>query len=253
MDTLVRPETLTAAVARHVGELIVTGEFPPDSRLPEITLASRLKVARGTVREALRLLADQGLVDVFPHRGAVVAPVTRQKLEEVCDLRSLLESHAARIAAEAGRLDEAGMREITRALDRMRAAAAASDDPLAFGDADLAFHATVSALAGNDTLMEILIVLGRQIRRYMFWGKVYDESDVNREFTQHVRLQEVFATGDPSAIEAAVRDHIGRAKGILMAHLTRREASYAGTSMAGNAVSNAPRARDGESGLEVRE
>src|SRR5262249_44963944 len=86
------PPTLTSAVVRHIQELMLRGEFPPGSALPEIPLARRLDTSRGTVREALRELAELGLVELQARRGAVVAQLSPQRAREIFSLRALLES-----------------------------------------------------------------------------------------------------------------------------------------------------------------
>ena len=69
--SLQRPETLTTAVASYIKDAIVRGELAPGARLPEVALAAQLETSRGTVREALRTLADGGLIDIVPRRGGI--------------------------------------------------------------------------------------------------------------------------------------------------------------------------------------
>lgn len=212
-----RPETLSAAAARHIGEAIVRGDFAPGAPLPEISLAARLKVSRGTVREALRALNEQGLVETYPHRGAVVAPVTVRKVRETYSLRMLLEPHAARLAAEQGGLADA-LPDIEAALAELQAAARRGN-AADFVEADLAFHETVIAQCDHEALLEILATIRKQVRRFMFWGRIYDTSKIEVEFDQHADLVAVFQAGDPDQIEASVRAHIERAGETLVARL----------------------------------
>src|SRR6478752_9173957 len=99
--SLRRPETLTTAVAQYIKDAIVQGEFAPGSRLPEVALAAQLDTSRGTVREALRTLADGGLIQIIPRRGVFVSQLSVRTTWEITSLRALLEPYAARLALEA--------------------------------------------------------------------------------------------------------------------------------------------------------
>ena len=101
MIALQRPDTMMEAVSKSIRDAIVRGNFAPGARLPEIALATALNTSRGTVREALRVLADIGLVDVFPRRGAFVSQLSSRQTWEITSLRALLEPYAARLALEA--------------------------------------------------------------------------------------------------------------------------------------------------------
>ncbi len=78
---------------------IVSGDYPPGSHLPEEAISEELGVSRTPVRAALRRLHDDGLVTLTPHRGAFVAEYTRADVDEVFDLRQILEARAARLAS----------------------------------------------------------------------------------------------------------------------------------------------------------
>src|SRR5262245_46007962 len=86
--------TLLSAVTRAVEEAIVRGEFPPGGALREVFLAGRFKASRGTVREALRALSEQGLVEMHSRRGAVVPQLSPQRARQIFSLRAVLESFA---------------------------------------------------------------------------------------------------------------------------------------------------------------
>ena len=98
---LQRPDTLTDAVAKHISDAIVRGEFKPGSSLPEVALAHDLRTSRGTVREALRKLAAGGLVEIIPHRGVFVSQLSVRATWEITSMRAILEPYAARLALEA--------------------------------------------------------------------------------------------------------------------------------------------------------
>ena len=107
------PRSLSEQATSRIRELIVTLELPPGSPLSERELMERLGLGRTPVREALRTLAQEKLVEVYPRRGIVVAPVDVGDLAALSEARLALESFAARLAAE--RANDAD-RAIARAL-----------------------------------------------------------------------------------------------------------------------------------------
>lgn len=86
-------------VAAKIRQFIREGDFEPGQKLDQSELADRLNVSRSPVREALRTLAAEGLVRTYPHRGSVVAELSLNDLEEICDLRGLAEGRLAYLGA----------------------------------------------------------------------------------------------------------------------------------------------------------
>ena len=92
-------QTRDGYVAERLRRAILRGHFKPGERLDQNEIAELLGVSRSPVREALRTLAAEGLVEVYPHRGAVVAELSPAEFEEISIIRVVLESMAARLAA----------------------------------------------------------------------------------------------------------------------------------------------------------
>ncbi len=188
------PPTLTAAVVKHIQDLILRGEFSPGSALPEIPLARRLDTSRGTVREALRELADLGLVELHARRGAVVAQLSPQRAREIFSLRALLESFAVRLALTEGRIG---------AAERCR------------------IEAAFAAPCGHELLLEQLRGLQVRTRQCIYHTKFY-ESDVESEVASHTPLLRAIQSGEADRAEAAMRDHIATAGERLLVRLLER-------------------------------
>jgi DNA-binding GntR family transcriptional regulator len=155
MTHLKRPETLTAAVATHIRDSIVRGDYPPGSPLPEIRLAQELGTSRGTVREALRALDELGLVDIEPHRGSFVSKVTKRKARELYELRGVLEGAAIHLAVEHGLLDGSARDALAGRMEAMREAAK-GDDPMGLIEAERALHREIWSRCDNELLLEYL-------------------------------------------------------------------------------------------------
>ena len=138
-------------VYQHLKRAILEQVHPGGTLLTEAEIAEAAGVSRTPVREALLRLESEGLVALYPKRGALVLPVSSQEINDVVEARLLVEVHAAgrvwpRRAALAG--------DLAPLLDAMRAARAAGDVP-ALMEADRAFHATVVTAAGNRILADL--------------------------------------------------------------------------------------------------
>lgn len=204
--TLERPPSLADAVVAHIREGIIRGDYEPGQPLTEASLSDELGTSRGTVREALRELAGLGLVDRSTHRGAVVATLTATDAEEIYTLRAALESFAAQLAAERGRLDAPGIATLVPHLQAIERAADVGD-VAAMVAADMDFHTALSALSGHELLIEQLAAIQVHSRRVLFYSDLYrptPEVVVQR----HRDLLDVLRAGDPFQVSLAVDRHI---------------------------------------------
>jgi DNA-binding GntR family transcriptional regulator len=213
MHTSPSGTALPAAVRayQHVKRGILEQLYPGGAVLTEGEIADAVGVSRTPVREALLKLESEGLVGLHPKRGALVLPVSVQEINDVIEARTLVEGHAAgRVWPVRARL--AG--ELAPLLATMRDARAAGD-PIAFMDADRAFHAAVVAAGGNQILAELYHRLrDRQMRMGVAAMRLAPER-MDRAVTDHTAMIKALGgTGDESWI-ALVHEHIGTAAGYL--------------------------------------
>lgn len=144
---------------------ILKGELKPGERLMEIALANRLGVSRTPVREAIRKLENEGLVIMLPRRGAHVAEITRQELNDVLEIRSSLEELAIVRACE--NMTDADMEALKEAeADFARLVADESSDLATLGEADEHFHDLIYEGTGNRRLIQIINQLREQMYRF---------------------------------------------------------------------------------------
>jgi DNA-binding GntR family transcriptional regulator len=129
--------------------MILDGRLSPGARLNEVHLSQALGISRGPLREALRRLSSQGLIDIVPHRGAFVSSFSSRQLQELYELRIALECHAARLVAE--REDRSGVEELAAELDGAARLLDQEDRPY---PQDQDFHGTLLRLADNTQLLE---------------------------------------------------------------------------------------------------
>ncbi len=144
--------SLVEVAVRQLRAEILAGELEPGQRLIEDQIRLRFDISRGPLREALRLLTQQGLVEHLPRRGARVTELSSTDVEQLFGIRAALEQHAVRsVFPRPTAPGDADLAELECWWERMRAAER-DGDVLAKDDAHRAFHAAVVGLAGNRQL-----------------------------------------------------------------------------------------------------
>src|SRR3984957_5743319 len=158
-----RPVPLRQSVYDALVSLIASGELQPGQHLVETDLAGQLGVSRQPIREALHRMEAEGWVDLRPSQGAFVHVPTDSEVNELLDVRALLEAETARLAAGAASpVQVARLREICAEGE----AAAGQGDFARAVAANDAFHAEVAAVAGNAVLAELADIVGRRVQWY---------------------------------------------------------------------------------------
>jgi len=147
---VLQTNSLPALVQRELERMILTGDLTAGAKLNEATIADRLGVSRGPVREAFRALEESGLVRLEKNRGVFVRQIAVEEADEIYELRAVLDEFAGRRVAESiSAADLRGLRSLVKEMDR----AVACEDVDAYHRANLAFHETLVALAGNGKLL----------------------------------------------------------------------------------------------------
>ena len=195
-------ESLAEKAYVAIRRLIVTLELGPGSVINERELVEQLGIGRTPVREALRRLAQEGLVEVYPRRGMFVTDVDVRKLALVSEVRAALEPEAARLAAE--RATDAERAELQELLDELDAAGA---DDHALMALDERIHRAVYRCARNDLLaatLEQYYVLALRI-----WTIALDrQHELNDAVQGHRALLEAIHDGDGERAAATMRAHV---------------------------------------------
>jgi DNA-binding GntR family transcriptional regulator len=188
----------------RIRELIVSLELPPGSLLNERRLMEELGVGRTPVREALRTLAREKLVEVYPRRGIFVSSVNVRDLAGLSEVRRPLESYAARLAAERATVDE---RELTVSLlDELERTAGEHDERTLIG-LDQHIHRHVYACAHNPfleaTLNEYYVLTLR------IWFLALDRvARLEKAIQEHRELLEAIRDGDGDRAESVMSRHV---------------------------------------------
>jgi DNA-binding GntR family transcriptional regulator len=202
-----RPVTLTVATARNIEAAILRGDFAPGAPLREGDLSEILGVSRGTVREALRLLHQEGsLVTIFPHRGAFVIKLSLERAREIYTLRALLEPYAIRLAMETKAISEADLQELHQTVAKIEQLEKEGNDS-ALVKADMEFHHLATRRCNHQLLLEMVKKLQSQTLVLIFNTKLY-RSDSVPDSVSHWGILEGLRAGDPAAAAEIVRKHI---------------------------------------------
>lgn len=188
---------------------ILSGRNDPGERLVEEQLTRRLGISRAPLREALRRLAEQGLVEHVPRRGVRVATLSEIDVRELYDVRDVLERHAVTTALPVAR--DAHLTKLRAALDRMREATSAGDR-LEIAEAHRSYHVQVVALAGNNQLTAIYESILVRLQLYMARNLSREAEVAQPEdgIHRHERLLAAVETGDPEAVLADLANHGAR-------------------------------------------
>lgn len=190
---------------RRLLEGIRGGEFPAGRRLLELDLANRLNVSRTPVREAIRRLESEGLVEVAPGRGVMVIQPTRQQVRELYELRESLEGTAARLAAlHASDSEIADLRRVLTDIEDV------GDDFLEIARLNKEFHRLIQDAAHNRYLSRALTQLSDSLA--LLPGTTFQvPGRAERARVEHLAIVDAIETRNPEAAERAARHHIGRA------------------------------------------
>jgi DNA-binding GntR family transcriptional regulator len=196
---------LSRTVADWLAERIISGEEVPGSRLTETDVARRAGVSRSPVREALRILEGEGLVQIAPRFGAQVARVGIADVEELYACRMLLEPVCTRLAVEALAPDDVA--ELDDVRTRMERAVA---NPVRFLNVNVDYFRTLVLHCPNETLRELVeLTWKKAVRYWSIFARLPRYAEIS--IVRHKPLHDAVLLGDGAAAEQADRLILERA------------------------------------------
>lgn len=193
---------LRDVVFNTLRQAILRGELKPGERLMEIALSNRLGVSRTPVREAIRMLEQEGLVIMIPRKGAQVAQITERDLTDVLEVRLGLEELAVRFACE--RITDAELGELEQALQGFEKSTDEADLS-ALAEADVKFHEIIYKATHNERLVQMINNIREQMYRYRI-EYLKDVESRKRLVEEHYAICEALKNRDR---EGAVRHICG--------------------------------------------
>jgi len=199
--------SLVELAVNRLSQEILSGRTDPGERLVEEQLTRRLGISRAPLREALRLLAQQGLVEHTPRRGVRVATLSDEDVRELYEVRDVLERHAVLVRAPGTDLTR-----LRAALDVMRKATE-TGDRLAIADAHREFHVALVALSGNRQLSALYASVLVRLQLYMAVNlrREAEVADAADGLHRHERLMAAAERGNADEVLAELSAHGARA------------------------------------------
>ena len=212
--------SLSEGIRRALGDAITAGDLPPGTRLTEISLAAHFGCSTTPVREAIRKLEGEGLVRIYPRRGAEVISFRLQDVRDLYEVRMALECHAIRRAAERpAPRDE--VKQVRELIDRQRAT---PHDEQHHSPMDAQVHSALASLSGNEALANLVGTTTRQIEAVQARAGAWVD-DPHPTIQAHEDILAAVAEGDGALAERLMRDHLSTAAGMVLGALTRVQAS----------------------------
>ena len=225
MKKLRIPKNLTDLAYNSIKEYIVQGKLDGESRLTEEFLSKQLGISKSPIREALNRLETEGLIRIEPRRGAYLRTFSPKEIDDLYDLRELLEVHAIGSATLSARL----LRDLRRSLERMREYLKNNDKARYIAE-DAGFHALLASAAPNVRLRDVLQNLQNQI--WLSRRESYDlSSSTACDF--HEGIVKALEKGDRAKARSVMSRHSRTVRTRLLQHLETQNSELRSKSLAG--------------------
>lgn len=195
---------LRDVVFNTLREAILKGDLQPGERLMELQLAAKLGVSRTPIREAIRMLEQEGLAVTIPRRGAEVAKMTEKDMQDVLQVREALDELAVSIACEL--ITEEELEKLTEAVKNFEDAIGTKDINQ-IAETDMAFHDIIYQASRNPKLVTILNNLREQIYRYRI-QYLKDEKNYSNLLDEHREILEGLMKKDIELVTGSMRRHV---------------------------------------------
>ncbi|MDP1717590.1 MAG: GntR family transcriptional regulator [Burkholderiales bacterium] len=212
VTSLVERRLLHEEVIDRMRDLIVQGELAPETKLNERVLAAQLGISRTPLREAFKYLASEGLIELLPNRGAVVAPLKPEKVKEIFVVLGALEALAGELVCR--NATDADIAEI-RALHYQMVAHHARGELAPYFRYNQQIHIRLVECAGNATLAQVYRGLNAHVRRARYMANLsHDRWD--EAVREHEAILAALTARDSARLQALLRDHLAKKLVLVM-------------------------------------
>jgi DNA-binding GntR family transcriptional regulator len=224
VNSIERPQgimrrSLHHEVVEKLRDLILSGDLAPRSRVNEVALCERFEISRTPLREAIKLLAAEGLLDLLPNRGARIAALSASEIEEILQVVGVLEALAGELACKL--ITEEEMTALETANADMVEAWKTGDYPRYF-KRNQQIHEAIIAAAGNSALEAVYRSLSGRVQRARFSAHKTDEQ-WKRAIDDHNLMIIFLRRRDGAALAQLMREHIKSKKVIISAAYSAAE------------------------------
>ena len=197
---------LAQEAAKRIREMIRKGALKKGDRILEAPMCQTMGVSRTPLREALRILSSEGLIELIPNRGAYVAQPSIKDIGEMFYVMSILEGTCARVCVE--KMDDEGLRRLDDLYRKLEQHCQAEDREK-YMAVNHSFHSLVQELAGNSVLSEVIDALRQKILLYRY-RQIYQPNRLKESMQEHRDLQQAFRERNPEAAERFMQEHLTR-------------------------------------------
>jgi DNA-binding GntR family transcriptional regulator len=219
-STVIIRAPLHVQVAERLRILIDSGELPPGARLNEVELCGQLGVSRTPLREAIRALATEGLIELQPNRGATVSIVTVEDLTEILPIMAVLEGLGGRLAAF--EMSDEKIAEVRHVHDRMLEHYARRELAEYF-ETNRLIHELISEGSGNQSLVDQINSLSAKVRRARFSTEMTPESWA-KAVSEHEAMINSLEARDATALEKIIMNHVETKQSTILGVIAPTEA-----------------------------
>ncbi len=200
----VERQRLHDAVVEHLQNLIIEGILAPGTKLNEREVCERLGISRTPLREAMKVLASEGLIEISPNRGAFVSKMSDTEVWETFEMMSGLEALSGELAAE--RISPAEIAEIKALHDAMLKCRAEHDLP-GYYSRNQTIHNKINEAARNSVLRQMYLSVNRRLQTHRFKSN-FKETKWDRAIKEHEEMVASLETRDGKRLAAILRQHL---------------------------------------------
>ncbi|AXS41524.1 GntR family transcriptional regulator [Breoghania sp. L-A4] len=211
----IRRAPMHTEVAEHLRQLIIDGDLAEGERIIEADLSEQLNVSRTPLREAIRMLAREGLVELLPHRGAKVAKVSAAEMRQLFEVISSLERLAAEIVAKDAKPIE--IKRLRALHDRMAQHFQAGERREYFAR-NHQIHLKIVELSGNPILIETHAALMIRARHFRYQA-LAGQDRWNEAMAEHEAIMQALESGDSELAGRLLKDHVARTAAVVEASI----------------------------------
>ena len=198
-------QTYSGQVVEFIKRCILDGELAPGEQVKEVLLASRLGISRAPIREALQILAQDGLITSEPQKGKFIRKMGRKEIEEEYEIGGILEG--AGIAAALPFMTQVDMARLAGMVEHMERMAPKVGGLYEFSEVDDAFHEALLSKCANRRLVLMARTSCTNISKFLFYNH-WNVLFTPQEFVdRHRDILEAVQTRDPHKVEESLREH----------------------------------------------
>ena len=210
---------LHVQVAERLRLLIDSGELAPGTRLNENELCQNMGVSRTPLREAIRSLATEGLVELQPNRGAIVSVVSQDDVTEILPIMALLEGLGGRLAAVHMQTDQ--IKQI-RQIHNQMVKHYQNNEVAEYFETNRLIHELITEGSGNQTLVDTINSLSAKVRRARFSARMTRESWA-KAVSEHEEMVTALEARDPKRLEAILIQHVETKRTTILGSLQQSD------------------------------